>query len=308
MTNTQLELRDLTVRYGDTVAVDGLTTTLDGPKIHGLLGRNGSGKTSLLSVAAGFRRATAGEVLLDGQPVFEDPTAVRQICFVRGAGDTVEHDWPGDKVTHALELAAMLRPRWDADLADRLVERFALPLKTRLGELSRGQRAALGVVLGLASRAPITVFDETHLGMDAPSRYAFYDELLADHLEHPRTFILSTHHIEEVASLFETVTIIDHGRLLLHEDADELRARGAAVTGSAKAVAAFTSDLDVLATKQLGPTRSDTIYGELDDNQRHHASELGLDLDPVPLQDLFVHLTDPDRRGTDTSATVRSLR
>jgi ABC-2 type transport system ATP-binding protein len=288
--------------------VDGLTTTFDGPKIHGLLGRNGSGKTSLLSVAAGFRAANVGDVLLDGRPVFENAAAVRQICFVRGAGDTVEHDWPGDKATHALELAAMLRPRWDAGFAEKLAERFALPLKTRLGELSRGQRAALGVVLGLASRAPVTIFDETHLGMDAPSRYAFYDELLADHLEHPRTFILSTHHIEEVASLFGTVTIIDQGRLLLHEDADDLRTRGAAVTGPTEAVAAFTSDLHVLATKQLGPTRSDTIYGELDNRQRRRARELRLELDPVPLQDLFVHLTDPDRRGADSKSTERIMR
>ncbi len=300
----ELELQDVTVRYGDTVAVDGLTATLGDGQIHGLLGRNGSGKTSLLSVAAGFRRASGGEVLLDGQQVFENPGAVRRMCCIRGAGDTVEHDWPGDKVTHALELAATLRPRWDRGWADRLTQRFNLPLRTRLGELSRGQRAALGVVLGLASRAPVTIFDETYLGMDAPSRYAFYEELLADQVEHPRTFILSTHHIEEVASLFETVLIIDDGRLMVHEEADALRARGAAVTGPAEAVDAFTADLDVLATTRLGPTRSDTVYGELDDHHRRDARERGLQLDPVPLQDLFVHLTEATDRAHTHSATA----
>jgi ABC-2 type transport system ATP-binding protein len=308
MTTGRLELQGVTVRYGDTIAVDALTTAFEGARIHGLLGRNGSGKTSLLSTVAGFRRASDGEVLLDGRPVFENPAAVRRIGFIRGAGDTVEHDWPGDKVTHALELAATLRPNWDGEYAARLTERFSLPLRTRLSELSRGQRAALGVVLGLASRAPVTIFDETHLGMDAPSRYAFYDEVLADHIAQARTLIISTHHIEEVASLIETVTIIDQGRLLLHEDTDELRARGAAVTGPTDAVAAFTADLQVLGTKQLGPTRSDTIYGELDSQQHHRARQLGLELDPVPLQDLFVHLTDPATPRTGTpAATERSL-
>ena len=95
-------------------------------------------------------------------------------------GDTVEHDWPGDRVKDALALAAELRPDWDADYAEKLVDRFALPPKKRLGQLSSGQRSALGITLGLASRSPLTMLDESYLGMDAPSRYAFYDELLAD--------------------------------------------------------------------------------------------------------------------------------
>ena len=81
--------------------------------------------------------------------------------------------------------------------------------------MSQGQRSALGVILGLASRCPLTIFDESYLGMDAPSRYAFYDELLADYLAYPRTIVLSTHLIEEVSSLFEEVVIIDRGRLLI---------------------------------------------------------------------------------------------
>jgi ABC-2 type transport system ATP-binding protein len=302
----RIELRDLTLRYGSTSALDRMSLLLDGPAIHGLLGRNGSGKTSLLSLVAAFRRPTAGEVLLDGQPVFENPEATRRICFIRGTGDTVEHDWPGDKVKHALGLAAELRDGWDAEYAARLVDRFALPTSRRVPELSRGQRSALGVILGLASRAPVTIFDESYLGLDAPSRYAFYDELLAEHMERPRTFVISTHLIEEVAPLFEQVTIIDAGRLVLQAPADDLRERGAAITGPAEAVSAFTRDLDVLATKQLGPTRSDTVYGEVDDAVRREAIDAGLELGPVPLQDLFVHLTDPANAPDRRHQTERS--
>jgi ABC-2 type transport system ATP-binding protein len=302
-----IELQDLTVRYGDTTAIDRVSLGFEGPRIHGLLGRNGSGKTSLLSVVAAFRKATAGRVLLDGEPVYENPAATRQICFIRGSGDTVEHDWPGDKVQDALSLAAELRPAWDADHAAELADRFSLPVKMRLGELSRGQRSALGVTLGLASRAPVTIFDESYLGLDAPSRYAFYDALLADYLAHPRTFVISTHLIEEVASLFEDVTIIDEGRVVLQESAEELRAQGVAVTGPADVVADFTGDLEVLATKRLGPTRSDTVYGEVDDTRRRQARDAGLELGPVALQDLFVHLTQTGAEDRDeVRAAARS--
>jgi ABC-2 type transport system ATP-binding protein len=304
---SSIELQDVTVRYGDTTAVDRVSLGLQGPRIHGLLGRNGSGKTSLLSVVAAFRKATAGRILFDGQPVYENPAVTRQICFIRGSGDTVEHDWPGDKVQHALSLAADLRPDWDTDYAAELVDRFSLPVKARLGELSLGQRSALGVTLGLASRAPVTIFDESYLGLDAPSRYAFYDALLADYLAHPRTFVISTHLIEEVASLFEDVTIIDQGRVVLQESAEELRALGVAVTGPADVVADFTGDLEVLATRHLGPTRSDTIYGAVDDIRRRQARDAGLELGPVALQDLFVHLTHARAEGrNEVPAAERS--
>lgn len=288
-----IEARDVTLRYGDVTAVDDLSVKLAGGRIYGLLGRNGSGKSSLLSVLAGFRAATSGQALVDGEPVFENPGAVARLCLIRETCDTVEHDWPADRVRHALDFAEATRPDWDATYADALADRFHLPLRSRIGQLSRGQRSALGIVLGLASRAPVTMFDESYLGMDAPSRYAFYDELLADFMANPRTIVISTHLIEEVSSLFEEVVLIDEGRLLLREEAERLRSRGATVVGPEAAVDRFTDGLAVLGEKRLGPTKSVTVYGELDEARVAAGRDAGLELGPVPLQDLFVHLTEP---------------
>jgi ABC-2 type transport system ATP-binding protein len=279
--------RDLTLRYGDTTAVDRLTLELPPGKIYGLLGRNGSGKTSLLSMIAAFRRPTAGTLAVGGADPFENAGAMSGTAFIRESPDTVDND----RVEAALGLAAALRPRWDMAYAQRLIDAFGLPRRKRASTLSRGQRSALGVVLGLAARAPLTIFDEAHLGMDAPSRYLFYRELLDDYLAHPRTVILSTHLIEEVAGILERVVIIDRGRLLAYDDADELRARGVTVTGAPEAVAAFVSGRTVLAERRLGPTRSVTVYGRLDEADRARARAAGLELGPVGLQDLFVHLT-----------------
>jgi ABC-2 type transport system ATP-binding protein len=149
----------------------------------------------------------------------------------------------------------------------------------------------MGVVVGLAGRAPLTMLDETYLGMDVPARHAFYDVLLADYMAHPRTIILSTHLIEEVSSLFEEVVIIDRGRLVVHEDTQTLLSRGTAVTGHCAQVDAFTTGLNVLGVKQLGRTKSAMVYGDLDDAQRRKAVEAGLELGPIAMQDLFVQLT-----------------
>ncbi|MDR7273276.1 ABC transporter ATP-binding protein [Catenuloplanes atrovinosus] len=284
-----VSVRDLRLHYGDTVALDNLSFELAGGKIYGLLGRNGSGKTSLLSVLAAFRRATGGTVLVDGEDPFENARVTRRVCLIRDNVDAED----ADRVGSVLDLASRLRPNWDADYASRLAKQFDLPLRKRVSGLSRGGRSALGVTLGLASRAPLTIFDESYLGLDAPSRYAFYQELIADYAEHPRTIILSTHLIEEVANLFEEVLILDRGRLLVHEETDTLRRRGATVTGEATAVDAFVAgnDLEALGEKRLGGTKATTTYGALTEAQRREAAAAGLDLAPVGLQDLFIHLT-----------------
>src|SRR5260221_9730741 len=107
--------------------------------------------------------------------------------------------------------------------------------------LSRGMLSAAGVIVGLASRAPLTIFDEPYLGLDAVARSIFYDRLLEDYAEHPRTVILSTHLIDEVSRLLEHILVIDQGRLILDEDADALRGRAFAVVGPAAQVDTFTA-------------------------------------------------------------------
>jgi ABC-2 type transport system ATP-binding protein len=285
-----IEVRGLQLRYGTLTALDDLDFTLPGGRIYGLLGRNGSGKTSLLSVLAAFRRPSAGSVLIDGQPVFENPRITRQVCLIRETGDPGDS---GERVREVLYTAARLRPGWDGDYADALVERFQIPRDKKLAELSLGQRSALGMIFGLASRAPVTMFDESHLGMDAPSRVAFHDELLRDFMAHPRTIVISTHLIDELSPLFEEVLILDEGRLLLKDETEVLRTRGAAVTGPAEAVDRFVAGHTVLGERQLGRTKSATVYGGLDEHHRRAARDAGLDLDPIALQDLFIHLTQP---------------
>ncbi len=282
-----LQLQDLSVRYRAVTAVDRLSFEAPAGTITGLLGRNGSGKTSLLSVAAAFRRPSGGRVLVNGQEPFENAEVMAGISLVREGGDL-----PEMRVGDVLRYMADTRSSWDADLAGRLLERFRLPVKRSAQALSRGQRSAVGAIIGLASRAPLTMFDEVYLGMDAPTRQAFYEEMLQDYMAHPRTIVLSSHLIEEVERLFEQVVIIDDGRLLLQDEADALRERGVTVTGPHATAEAFTKHYQVLRSRRLGGTSEITIFGALDDEATASARELGLELGRVAIQDLFIHLTD----------------
>ncbi len=284
----KIEIQDVSLAYGDTQALNHVRATVDGPGIVGLLGRNGSGKSSLLSVMAAFRPSDQGVVTYDGQPVWENPAITSQIALIREGGDVHGED---EKIDEIFRYAAWLRPNWNADMAEELVDAFRIPRKTKLDSMSRGQRSAVGVVLGLASQTPVTMFDETYLGMDAPARVLFYDLLLKEYIEHPRTFIISTHLIEEVSRILEQVIIIHEGEVLMQTATDDLLGQGVAVTGPADRVDAFVGGLTVIGARDLGRTRSTTVFGSLTADQRQQARADGLELTPLELQDLFVHLT-----------------
>ncbi|NIK56752.1 ATP-binding cassette domain-containing protein [Kribbella shirazensis] len=284
---------ELSVRFAGVPALDRLDLRLAPGKIHGLLGRNGSGKSTLAATLAGFRRSDVGRVLIEGgdlgaaQEPYENAVVTSRVCLIRESGD-----FPGTvPVKHALRLASALRPYWDADLAGDLLDRFEVPLNKRIQKLSRGKRSALGVVVGLASRAPLTIFDESYLGMDVPSRNLFYDMLLADYTEVPRTIVLSTHLVGEVSAMLEEVVILDKGRLVTQSPVDALRGRGASIVGPAAVVDEFTAGFTVLGEERLGGTKSTTVLGDLDPALLAQAAAAGLEIGQVGLQDLFVHLT-----------------
>ncbi|MEU4292278.1 ABC transporter ATP-binding protein [Kribbella sp. NPDC026596] len=287
----------LSVRFAGVPALDRLDLRLAPGKIHGLLGRNGSGKSTLAAVLAGFRRPDEGRVLIEGgdlgtaQEPYENAVVTSRVCLIRESGDLVEQA----SVRQAVGLAASLRPYWGEDVAGDLLDRFEIPLNKKIQKLSRGKKSALGVVLGLASRAPLTIFDESYLGMDVPSRNLFYDALLADYTEVPRTIVLSTHLVSEVSTLLEEVVILDNGRLVTQSPVDALRGRGASIVGPAAAVDEFTGRFTVLAQERLGGTKSTTVLGDLDPALLAEAAAAGLEVGPVGLQELFVHLTAPTK-------------
>lgn len=149
-----VEATDLTVRYGSTTALDRVSLRFEPGVIYGLLGRNGTGKTSLLSTVAAFRRADGGTLRVDGEDPYENARVMAGMCLIREGGDF------GDcKVSEALDHASYVRPYWDAGFAATLVDLFELPLRKKTSQLSRGKRSALGVVVGLAARAPLTMLD-----------------------------------------------------------------------------------------------------------------------------------------------------
>jgi ABC-2 type transport system ATP-binding protein len=275
-------VRGVGKRYGDFSAVDDVSFTLRENVIHGLLGRNGAGKSTLMRMLAGHAMPTQGSVRVLGGDPFGNDAITQRICFA--AENQVYPD--AFRVKDVLAAAQLLYPAWDAAYAEELVGLFNLPKKRRIGKLSRGMQSAVGIITGLASRAPLTMFDEPYLGLDATSRQLFYDQLLADYVENPRTIVLSTHLIDEVSELIEHVLVVDRGRLVIDEEAELLRGRAITVSGPAELVEKFTYAMTCLHEERLLGQSRVTVLGDEDDPK--HARSLGLDVKPVSLQQLVV--------------------
>lgn len=287
MTAPAINLDSVSVNYGRTKALDGVTGSIAAGTVTGLLGRNAAGKSTLLATIAGFRRPSRGRVLVGGQEPFENDPAMAQVCLIREAGDLLT----SSSVRANLSLARDLRSHWDRELEERLLARFRLPLRKNVDKLSRGQRSSLAALIGLASRAPLTIFDEVYLGMDAPNRLVFFDELLAEQIREPRTVIISSHFMEEAERLLEYAVILHQGRILLHDDVDSLGDLGVRVIGPVGKARAFTGGYRVLGEQLLGGIAAISIHGALDQAARRHAAELGLELERLSLQDLYTSLT-----------------
>ena len=282
-----IEVKNLTKRYRDTTAVDDISFTIERDSIYGLLGRNGAGKTTVMSILTAQNFPTAGEVRVFGESPYENAAVLSRMCFVRES-----QKYPDDATPlHAFRIARLFYPHWDQALADKLIRDFRLPVKTRIKKLSRGQLSAVGVIIGIAARAEVTFFDEPYLGLDAVARQIFYDRLLEDYAEHPRTIILSSHLIDEVSNLLEKVIVIDAGRIVMDEDTESVRGRAATIVGESTAVEAFVAGREVIHRESLGRMTSATVIGELTAADRAELAASGLDVTPVSLQQLIVRQT-----------------
>jgi ABC-2 type transport system ATP-binding protein len=283
---TVVEVSGLTKKYGKFTAVDDASFRIEENRIYGLLGRNGAGKTTIMSLLTAQVFASSGSIRVFGESPIENAEVLGNICFIKES-QTYPEDF---RPRHVFASAPWFFPNWDQDFADRLVADFRVPLNRRIKKLSRGQLSAVGVIVGLASRAPLTFFDEPYLGLDAVARQTFYDRLLEDFAEHPRTVILSTHLIDEVSNLLEHVIVIDDGRIIIDEESEELRGSATIVSGTRGAVEAFIAGRDVLHREGLGGLATATV-SHLSDADKAAARAAGLETSPVSLQQLIVRST-----------------
>lgn len=284
---SQLICENISKKYKNKEVLHNIDLTIEQGKIYGLVGRNGAGKTTLLSILTAQNPATSGTVCYDGMPVWENQKVLDHLCFSREL-NTLSILGPNTiKVKEYLQMARTYYPNWDRDMEQRLVAQFELNTKKKISKLSKGMLSMVTIIVALASKADITILDEPVAGLDVVAREDFYRLLLEEHEASGRTFIISTHIIEEAANVFEEVIFLKDGAILLKEDTQELLERAVHVSGLDEEVDGACEGLEIHHTEHIGRSKGVTVL--LAEGQSI-ADGYDVTVQPVSLQNLFVAL------------------
>lgn len=256
---SRLVAENIVKTYGKKEVLHGVNLELEEGKIYGLIGRNGAGKTTLLSILTSQNPATSGTVTFDGQPVWENQDVLDQLCFSRELTPMAGSNANTMKVKEYLKIAATFFTYWDKEMEKRLIKVFDLDVKKRINKLSKGMMSMVTIIVALASKARFTILDEPVAGLDVVARERFYEILVEEFSETGRTFVVSTHIIEEAADVFEEVIIVDKGEILLKENTQDLLERSIHVSGHADEVDKAVAGLETYHEEHLGRSKGVSV-------------------------------------------------
>lgn len=282
-----VECKDISKSFGKTNALVDVNIRIQKDKIYGLLGRNGAGKSTLLNIIDAQMFPTAGEVKVFGEVPFENKKVLENICLIKESGMFLKDL----KVKEAIYLASLFYPNWDADFAERLLDEFELDTNKLYKHLSLGMKSQLSIIVGLSGRSPLTIFDEPYIGLDAPGRQFFYDILIEDYMNNPRTIILSTHLIDEVSNMLEEIIILHKGKVEIEGNADEIRSKAFYISGDKIQVEDFIKFKKVLHKELMGENMLAVIYDSLYEKEKAEIYSADLTISSIPMQQLFIYLT-----------------
>lgn len=273
--------------YNKTDVLKNINLEIEQGKIYGLIGRNGAGKTTLLSILTAQNPATKGTVSFNGEPVWENQKALGHLCFSRELNAMTALGQNAMKIKEYLRIASVFYPGWDKQMEKELVERFSLDLKKRICKVSKGMMSMVTIIVALASKADITLLDEPVAGLDVVMREQFYKLVIDEYAKTGRTFVISTHIIEEAADVFEEVIIMKDGSILCKENTQELLGRSIHVSGNEQDVDAACAGLKMYHAEHMGRSKGVTVI--LQEGQKL-AEGFDVTVQPVSLQNLFVAL------------------
>lgn len=253
-------------------------------KIYGLLGRNGAGKSTLLSIITNRIFSDEGTVMLDGNTVFENDEALGQL-YLMSERNLYSNS---SKLRQLFNTTELLYGNFDYNYAQKLANMFELDLNQKFGKLSTGYRTIFKLIVSLCVPAKYVFLDEPVLGLDANHRELFYRELVDNYVKTGKTFVISTHLIEEVANSLEHVFVIRDGQIIVDGDVEDVLEKAYLIAGPVKEVEQYTAGLNVIGQETLGNIQGSYVFGELDSERILPDT---VTVEKMDLQKLFINLT-----------------
>ena len=288
-----IELKNVDKTLGGVHAVDHVSGTIREGMVFGLIGSNGAGKSTLLRMISGVIRPDDGTVLCDGVPVFENPEAKSQICFLP---DT-PYFFPNADIRQMRDYYAMIYPAFNRKQFDTLADRFRLDPKRSIHAFSKGMKKQVSILLGLCAGTKYLLCDETFDGLDPVVRQAVKSMIAAEITERDFTPVISSHNLRELEDICDSIGLLHEGRLLLTRDLDDAKnniCKLQCVIPDSRREQELISSLRILKMERTGSLLTLTVRGERTEAlQRAQAQEpLFVEALPLTLEEIFISETE----------------
>jgi len=216
-----VEIKNVTKHYGKFKALDNISLDLPEGKIIGLLGKNGAGKSTLMRSILGYLKFK-GQINLLGEEMHSHKESIHNhIAFIPDVNCLEDRM----TVKQTLKYVASLNDSWNEEKAQKLLASSELPLEQKVGNLSKGMKTKLYLLITLSLDVKILLLDEPTLGLDIVFRKEFFNAILGDFFDETKTIVISTHQVEEVEHILQEIIFIDKGKVILHEDIGTLKDR-----------------------------------------------------------------------------------
>lgn len=226
MQDNLVKAENLAKAYFRAKALDGVSFELQRGSILGLLGPNGAGKSTLLKIIAGLVKPTYGRILVDGRvPSRETKELVAYL-------PEIDHLYGWMTVRETLDFVSSFHSDWSKEREAGLLGAMGLDPLQQVGKLSKGLRARLKIILAMSRQAQLVLLDEPLSGIDVPSRAKIIRAIISEFRSDEQTVVMSTHDVADAENIFDTVLLMDKGKLRLFSDVDSIRAeRGVSIQG-----------------------------------------------------------------------------
>lgn len=268
--------------YKEKKALDNIVLTFEPNTIYGLLGRNGAGKSTLLNIINNRNFPSKGTIELNGEALFDNEAVLNQIYLM-----SEDNLYPASmKVKEMFKISEKFYQSFDWELANDMLDAFELSPKLVFRKLSTGYRSISKLIIALCVPCEYVFLDEPVLGLDATHREMFGSFIIDAYEKRSRTFVISTHLIEEISTLLENVIVMDRGTVKVDSTMDDLLAQLHTISGSKDVIEAFSHQVEVIGKEQLGEFATIYVKGQLPE-----IIPSSLNVSSLSLQNYFVQLT-----------------
>ena len=282
-----IEAINLIKTFEETCALDGLTLTVPESAVYGLIGPNGAGKSTLIRHLTGIYRQDAGELRINGEPVYENPAAKGKIASIP---DEIPY-WSQATIEDMMRFYASVYPQFDRQYYEQLGRVFDLDEKRMMRKLSKGQQKLAAFRFALAQRPEMLVLDEPLDGLDPVNRRTVWGLILGEVAERGTTVLVSSHNLRELEDVCDHVGIMNRGRMLLERSLSELQENMVKIQLVLPDGTELPGDLELLHEGRTGRLRQLILRGSAEDlSARLAACEpLFMDVLPLTLEEIFIY-------------------